>query len=280
MSSLRDTRVVWHVHDFVSNRRIMANLLRRLARRCSAVIANSDSVAQDVRMAFGERMRVTRVYNAVDLERFDARGSTADLDVLAGASPAPAGAVRVGLIATLARWKGHEVFLAAIALLPTSLSVRAYVISGALYQTEGSQFTIAHLRERANALGIADRVAFTGFVTDPSAAMRALDIVVHASTEPEPFGLVIAEAMACGRPVVVSAGGGAAELVTPGFDALTHAPGDTPGLAAAIERLALEPALREALGERAAATARRRFDRVRLAPEIRTVYEHARGARR
>ena len=52
--------------------------------------------------------------------------------------------------------------------------------------------------------------------------MRALDVVVHASTQPEPFGLVIAEAMACGRAVVVSSGGGAAEIVTPGEDALVH----------------------------------------------------------
>ncbi len=56
--------------------------------------------------------------------------------------------------------------------------------------------------------------------------MRALDIVVHASTRPEPFGLVIAEAMACGRAVITSAAGGAAEIVESEVDALTHTPGD------------------------------------------------------
>ena len=54
--------------------------------------------------------------------------------------------------------------------------------------------------------------------------MRALDIVVHASTEPEPFGLTIAEGMASGRAVIVSAAGGAAEIVQDGVDALTCAP--------------------------------------------------------
>ena len=48
-------------------------------------------------------------------------------------------------------------------------------------------------------LGVADRVGFTGFVHTPEATFRALHVVVHASTAPEPFGLVIAEAMACGR---------------------------------------------------------------------------------
>ena len=57
--------------------------------------------------------------------------------------------------------------------------------------------------------GLESRVGFTGFVQDSATAMRALDIVVHASTDPEPFGLVIAEAMACGKPVVASRAGGA-----------------------------------------------------------------------
>jgi glycosyltransferase involved in cell wall biosynthesis len=47
----------------------------------------------------------------------------------------------------------------------------------------------------------------------PADAMRALDVVVHASTDPEPFGLVVAEAMACGRAVTTSGTGGASELI-------------------------------------------------------------------
>ena len=79
------------------------------------------------------------------------------------------------------------------------LPVRAYIVGDAVYQTEGSQYSLDELRQRARSLGVADRVGFTGFVHTPEATFRALHIVVHASTEPEPFGLVIAEAMACGR---------------------------------------------------------------------------------
>ena len=61
---------------------------------------------------------------------------------------------------------------------------------------------------RGAGLSVAVSVGFTGRIDDVPAALRALDIVVHASVEPEPFGLVIAEAMACGRPVVVSRAGG------------------------------------------------------------------------
>ena len=145
--------------------------------------------------------------------------------------------MRVGLVATLGRFKGHEVFLRAIAQLPRTLPLRAYVVSGSVYRTRGSEVSLESLQALAAELGIADRVGFTGFLAEPANAMRALDVVVHASTTPEPFGLVIAEGMACGRAVIVSAAGGAGEIVRPNVDALTHAPGDIDGLAAAIRTL-------------------------------------------
>ena len=63
--------------------------------------------------------------------------------------------------------------------------------------------------------------------------MRALDIVVHASTQPEPFGMVIIEGMACGKAVIAGQAGGAAELFVDGENALAHAPGDAADAGAA-----------------------------------------------
>jgi glycosyltransferase involved in cell wall biosynthesis len=96
--------------------------------------------------------------------------------------------------------------------------------------------------------------------------------VVHASTEPEPFGLVIAEAMACGKAVIVSNCGGASELVRDRVNALTHTPGDATGLAALIHELAETPRLRSQLGEAARRTAEQRFDRVRFGGEFVRIY--------
>jgi glycosyltransferase involved in cell wall biosynthesis len=71
---------------------------------------------------------------------------------------------------------------------------------------------------------------------------------------------VIAEGLACGRPVVVSAAGGAAELIEDSHDALSVAPGDSAALARAIDRLASDASFRERLGAAARAAAVRRFD--------------------
>ena len=263
--------LVWHVHDYVGSRPFSARFLRALVRRCSLVVANSSSVAGDVRRVLGERVAVETVYNAIDLARFTPEGAALDLDRLGGVEPPATGTVRIGLLATFGRWKGHRTFLKAVAAL-RELPVRAYVIGGAQYETRGSQETIDGLREAARELDLNGRVVFTGPVTDAAPALRALDIVVHASTEPEPFGMVIAEAMACGRAVVVSSAGGAAELVDDGVDGVGHRPGDAAHLAERLRALAADAALRRRLGAAARRSAERRFDRDRLAVEIAPLY--------
>ena len=270
--------VVWHVHEYVSHRPLSRRLLKHHAGRVSAVVANSRSVADDVRMVLGPDTPVSTVYNAVDLQEFAPEGDAADLDVLSGLPAAAPGTVRVGLIATFARWKGHALFLQAIQRLGAESRVRAYVIGGPVYDTAGSQHTIEELRGQAAALGIADRVGFTGFIERPATAMRALDVIVHASTEPEPFGLVIAEGLACGRAVIVSAAGGAAELVEHEVDALTFAPGDASALAGALESCAQNATLRARLGAAARRTAIRRFDPNVFAGQFLNVYERAASA--
>lgn len=271
LAAVPGAMLVWHVHDYVSSRRASVVLLRALSRRCAIVVANSGSVSRDVRRALGPTVRVETVYNAIDLMRFTPEGPSLDLDALGGVDPAPQGTLRIGLLGAFGRWKGHRTFLAAIAELGDA-PVRAYVIGGALYKTPGSQESLESLREAASQLGIASRVVFTGPVADAASALRALDIVVHASTQPEPFGMVIAEAMACGRPVVVSSAGGAAELVEDGVDGVGHSPGDSKQLADRLRALAANPPLRARLGSAARRSAERRFDRHRLAVEIAPLY--------
>jgi glycosyltransferase involved in cell wall biosynthesis len=275
----RRSRLVWHLHDYVQPRPIMSRLLRWHVRRCRAVIANSKSVAADARVVLGSTTPIFPVYNAIDLARFTPVGPQLDLDELSGLEPLGEGGVRVGLVATFARWKGHTTFLRALAALPLDSRVRGYVVGSPLYQTHGSQHSLEELRALAAALGLNGRIGFTGFVARAPAVFRSLDIVVHASTAPEPFGLVIAEAMACGRAVVASTCGGAAELFSDGVDALGHRPGDPADLAEQIMRLVRDRDLRVRLGENAAAVAARHFTRSRLATELIPIYSNVAAGR-
>jgi glycosyltransferase involved in cell wall biosynthesis len=271
--------VVWHIHDYVSPRPLMARFLRRHAKRCALAIANSGSIAADLKQVCGKHLSVQPIYNGVDLKNFSPIGPALDLDALSGLPPANGKTVRVGMLATLARWKGQETFLRAMALVSKDLPVRGYVVGGALYQTNGSQHSLTELKRLAQQLGVSHRVGFTGIVGQAAAAMRALDIVVHASTQPEPFGLVIAEGMACGRAVIVSEGAGAAELITVGTDALGHPAGDVEILARCITRLATDSALRTKLGKAGRITAEHQFDRARLAEQLIPLYQSVATAR-
>jgi glycosyltransferase involved in cell wall biosynthesis len=272
LASPHGTPVIWHMHDYLTTRPIMKHLMRLLAGRATIAVANSRSVAADVRIACGRSVRVETMYNAVDLTRYTPLGAVLSLDALGGMPAASPDTLKVGLVATFARWKGHEVFLRAIASLPPELKVRAYIVGGGIYQTDESQHTLGELRALASTLSLEDRVVFTGQVADPAAAYRGLDVVVHASTSPEPFGLVIAEAMACGRAVIVSAAGGASELIRPGVDALAYPAGDMLALADCIRRLASSPLERARLGGEARRSAEQRFDRRRLATEVLSTY--------
>jgi glycosyltransferase involved in cell wall biosynthesis len=141
-----------------------------------------------------------------------------------------------------------------------------------VYETLGSQVALHELRQRALTLGLGSRVGFTGFVSDSSAAIRSLDIVVHASTDPEPFGLVIAEAMACGKAFVASRAGGAIEVTEACPNAVTHEPGDARALAARIAELATDSPRRQQLGAAGRLTAERCFARSRMVVELTPIY--------
>jgi glycosyltransferase involved in cell wall biosynthesis len=267
-----DAALIWHVHDYVGSRPVACRVLRRLKRRCRLVVANSESVARDVRRQLGSGVDVRTVWNAIDTQRFKADGPRLDLDRVAGLPPIRSGVVRIGLVATFARWKGHIVFLEAMQALLTRRAIRAYVIGGPLYESEGSQYSIDELRAVASGLGLTASVGFTGFVEDPAAAFRSLDIVVHASTAPEPFGLVVAEAMATGRPVIVSDSGGVSEIVRSEIDALTYPTGNKAALLPQIERLLDDPGLRSRLGRAAREAAVERFSPVRMSRQILELY--------
>jgi glycosyltransferase involved in cell wall biosynthesis len=154
--------------------------------------------------------------------------------------------------------------------------VRFYIIGSPIYATRGSQASREELRSLARGRNLEKCVGFIAFQENPVEAFRSLDIVVHASTQPEPFGLTIVEAMACAKPVVVAQAGGAAELFRHGQDALGFAPGDAEALAAAMNQLVADPCLRRRLGENARRTVLARFHREGLGQRFLGLYDEMR----
>ena len=144
------TPLVWHLHDYVAR--------RPLSARCSNAAlrdAPGDRPLAERRRRLstlgGTLPPIHAIWNAVDLERFSPSGTRLDLDGRSGLPASGRDVVRVGLVATFAAWKGHHLFLEAIARLPPSLDVRAYVIGGPVYETEKSEVSIESFGNRGAA---------------------------------------------------------------------------------------------------------------------------------
>jgi glycosyltransferase involved in cell wall biosynthesis len=269
--------LVWHIRDFIGDRPLVSRAMRTVAGRAALGIAISNAVAADARRVV-PGLRVSVVHDAIDTDTFSPDGRRADLDALAGGAASPPGAVRVGLVATYARWKGHDVFLDAVRRLKSSDGmpvVHFYIVGGAIYETAASQYSEGELRARAARLGVEDRVRFVPFQDHVDDVFRALDVVVHASSRREPFGRTIAEAMATGKAVVASRESGAAELFVEGVDAVATPARDAGALAEAIRRYVVDPLRRDRTGHAARATAVERFSRGRLARQIFDAYRSA-----
>jgi len=177
----------------------------------------------------------------------------------------------VGIAARLQRWKGQDVVLrAAASLLRARENARLLVIGGSLFGLEPEY--AGELRRLADSLGIADRVAFTGFRDDIPDCLAALDVVVHASVQPEPFGLALIEAMAAGTALVAADAGAVREIVTPGSDGLLVPPGDHEALAVALLALYDDREMRWRVARAGERTARERFDVGVMTRRIEAVY--------
>jgi glycosyltransferase involved in cell wall biosynthesis len=125
--------------------------------------------------------------------------------------------------------------------------------------------------------GYAARFVLTGYREDVEEYYAAVDIVVHASVAPEPFGMVVPEGMAARRPVIATDAGGPREVVSHGMDGLLVPPGDVPALAEAILELASDSARRARMGARGRQKVLDRFRIATNADRVREVYDGVLG---
>ena len=178
--------------------------------------------------------RPTRlVYPSADRDRFDPtsmpspRTTRAQLDL-------PLDGPLIGIVGRLQHWKGIHVFVEAMAQVHESHPEAYGVVVGGKHDLEPDYpEVVQRLIEKHR---LEDRILTVGYQKDIPHWMQAMDIIVHASDH-EPFGIVIIEALALGKPVIAGAEGGPAEIISHGHDGLLVPFGDAGQLADAIRHL-------------------------------------------
>jgi glycosyltransferase involved in cell wall biosynthesis len=237
---------------------------RSLSRVIVPAQATADSL-RDLRSAPEEILRV--VNYGIDAHSAD------PVEVAAArAGLAPGGERLVGMVAAPSTaddigFKGHDVLLDAVARTQRN-GLRVAIVG----HDPGPAFC-----ERAEALGVAGRLAFLPGFHDAAPLMEAFDFLVVPSTRNEALPLVILEAMAAGTPVIASRLSGIPEAVVDGETGFTFAPGDADALARLLERAA-DPEEGAALGMNARERWRNRFSIDRMVRETRAVYGEARAS--
>lgn len=268
--------VVWHLRDRIAADYLpgpAVRMIRVLARVVpAAVIGNSQATVDTLHGA----ARIARVIPSVAVA--GAGPTPSGSSRIAGDSrgPAPTGqeVLRVGMLGRIAPWKGQHVFIEAFArafpvkVPSAAVAARATIVGSPLFGEEPYE---EQLKELVASHGLEDRLDFAGFVDDVPGCLAGLDVLVHASVIPEPFGQVVVQGMAAGLPVLAARAGGPAELIDDGVTGLLYTPGDAAALADGLRKLAGDPKLRRQLGE-AARERTAEFTAEALAPKYLEIY--------
>jgi len=258
--------LVWHLRDRIAPDYLPRTAVRivRMARKMlpQFVIANSqatlDTIASRSEHKSGKYQQLRVIHDGcVQPARLK--------DASDGDAP------NVGIVGRISPWKGQHVFIKAAAIVSKECPGTRFQIIGAPLFSETDYE--AELHRLAASLNLEGQLTFTGFVSDVPSAIARLRIVVHASVIAEPFGQVVIEGMAAGKPVIATRAGGIPEIVTHNETGLLVPVEDERALADAMIALLRDPARAKAMGEKGRETVHEFFTMERHARAVEQVYE-------
>lgn len=231
---------------------ISNKLVHWLNCRFDRYIAVSTYVREILESENFPRDRIFQIEDGVDIEslRSSVKRSRSEVRAELGV---PSGALLAVMAGHLRKWKGQDVVLRALGGLGPELKSRIHVAFAGADDPYDTRFR-RHLDDLVRIHGVESRVRFLGARTDVPDLMNAADLVLHASTQPEPFGLVVLEGMVLRKLVIAAALGGPLQIVGDG-SGWTFDPHDPAELTELLRRVIEDPLLSTAHASAAAARA-------------------------
>jgi glycosyltransferase involved in cell wall biosynthesis len=252
---------IYHVHDLFNSHWSADGALHRLALRVPA--ARTIAISSAVAASLGGRVPSAQLHTIVD---------GVDHAVVHPASNVPGHGPLIVWCGRLQRWKGAHHFIdAARHIRKARADARFVLVGGSLFGLEPTY--AATLRAQAEAAGLSDVMTMTGHVDDARPWLRAATVLVHSSDRPEPFGLVMAEAMMQERPVAAFRHGGAAEIVLDGETGRLVSPRDAAALGQAVVDIIADADRARTMGQAGRARALQYFDADLMTASVAAVYD-------
>jgi glycosyltransferase involved in cell wall biosynthesis len=237
--------VVWHVRDRISPEYIPGNIVkifRILAKIIpTRIIANSASTLYSISaesMSQRDAGQGVVIHDGVDIEKYTVHDECSKDHW-----------ITIGLIGRISPWKGQDVFIEAVRLIYRYYPNVRFQIIGSV--TFGETDFCQRIQQLLQMYKLTDIIELVGFESNIPRRLSTLDIVVHASVIPEPFGQVIIEAMAAGKPVIATNGGGVPEIVCDGINGILIPMKDAESMALAMTKLIIDKALCSRMGSAA-----------------------------
>ena len=180
----------------------------------------------------------------------------------------------IGIVGNIKRWKGQEVVIKATDLLVKKHpNLRCLVIGDVANNSRADLDYFHSLKILLHDRKLEDSVSLLGYRQDVPDLVNALDVLIHASIEPEPLGRVILEGMVLERPVIATNFGGPVEIIENGVSGILVPPGDEAALAQAVDSLLKDPAIRGRLAEAGKERVHERFHLMRNIQGIQDLYQ-------
>lgn len=236
--------VVCHVHDYYLDSRFYKFLWALLDRRITRYVAVSDAVRLRLELLGIPQEKIQRIYNGIDVASFDI--GKPYKDIFRKRHGWSSITKVVALVGQIAPHKGTREYLEAARIVCEQRGDIRFLIVG---HAIGEHFE--QVRKRVVELGLEDQIVFCGFEKNTVDLFTSIDILVVPSQLEEPFGLVAIEAMAAGKPVIVSRSGGLVEIVEDGRQGFVIEKKDVQGIAKTILILANDSELATKMGKAA-----------------------------
>jgi glycosyltransferase involved in cell wall biosynthesis len=206
---------------------------RFFGRRLDALICISDAVKGHLIKSGFDSGNLLLIYNGLEPS-----WGTADAGRVAGLRKEHGlveGRPVIGIVGNIRGWKGQETVIRATGIVKARYpDIKCFVIGGA---SESDLAYESYLHGLVAQLKLTEQVVFTGFQIHVAEYISLLDILIHASLSPEPFGRVVLEGMALKKPVIGSQGGAIPEIIEEGVTGVMYPPGDADRLAMEILEL-------------------------------------------
>lgn len=232
---LSRTTFITTFHGFYQKNLPLKKFYNSVMARGDVVIAVSNFIKKHIIKNYntgGKKIEV--IHRGVNLKEFDVKKVTdEDIKTFLGKNGLNEKDRIIFLPGRITRWKGQNVAIKALSDVKDKKNIKLLIGGG----WKGNDTYYQELVELCKDGGLENNVIFAGHISNMPVALRASDIALNTSVEPETFGRVSAEANAMGKPVIASAHGGSLEILENKECGVLVPPGEHKALAKAINEL-------------------------------------------